>query len=243
MKLIKADHQRRIEIAGVAEPVQRPVDMDRSQTGFAVLRSLRIYRFDKGSVIDGHAEEDEVLIVVMAGSVELSMMDHNSANNPRPFTLSAAGESRSDPCAAYLPPTAGYRLVAQSDAEVAYARATPAGGRPSHVFQSNPGSYQSGVTLLLEENNYPQLLRLRLLQIKAAQHDISVLPIQKAEDKCEAFVHVRTIPSEGVATITREPAAQTPLASWDTVAVMPGDSPTLTFKAGTSALVLVVLTT
>lgn len=243
MKRIKADHQRRIEIAGVAESVQRPVDIDRSQTGFAALRSLRIYRFDKGSVIDGHAEEDEVLIVMMAGSVELSMMDHDSADSPPPFTLSAAGDAHSDPCAAYLPPAAGYRLVAQSNAEVVYARATPAGGRPSHVFQSHAVADQSGVTLLLEENNYPRLLRLRLLQITAAQHDISVLPIQKAEDQCEALVHVRTIPSEDVATITREPATRTPLASWDTVAVMPGDSPTLTFKAGSSALVLVVLAT
>ncbi len=52
---------------------RRPVDIDQSQTGFANLRSLRIYRFDAGSVIDGHAEEDEVFVVVMAGSVELTM--------------------------------------------------------------------------------------------------------------------------------------------------------------------------
>ena len=64
------------------QPVQRPVDIDRSQTGFANLRSLRIYRFDKDSVIDGHAEEDEVLIVMMAGSVELTMMDHNAGDSP-----------------------------------------------------------------------------------------------------------------------------------------------------------------
>ncbi len=239
MKRIQADPQRRIEIAGVAEPVQRPVDIDRTQTGFNVLRSLRIYRFDQGSVIDGHAEEDEVLIVVMAGSVELSMMDHDSADRPRPFTLSAAGKAHSDPCAAYLPPAAGYRLVAKSNAEVAYARATPASGRPCHVFHSNSVPHANGVTLLLEENNYPQLLRLRLLQIETAPHDTTVLPIHQSEERCEAFVHLRTIPSEGAAaTITCEPAT---LASWDTVAVMPGDSPTLTFKAGSSALLLVVL--
>jgi hypothetical protein len=243
MKQIKADYQRHIEIAGVAEPVQRPVDIDRSQTGFAVLRSLRIYRFDKGSVIDGHAEEDEVLIVMLAGSIELSMMDHTSGDSPRPFTLSAASDSHGEPCAAYLPPAAGYRLVAQSNAEVAYARATPAGGRSSHVFQSHSLSDPGGVTLLLEENNYPQLLRLRLLQIEAGQHDLSILPIQKSENTCEALVHVRTIPSEGVATIKREHETLVPLASWDTVAVMPGDSPTLNFQAGSSALVLVVLAT
>jgi hypothetical protein len=241
MKLIKADHQRRIEIAGVPEPVERPVDIDRSQTGFANLRSLRIYRFDNGSVIDGHAEEDEVLIVMMAGSVELSMMDQNSGDSPRPLTLSAASDTQGDPCVAYLPPHGGYRLIPRSNAEVAYARATPAGGPPPHVFGSHPVSDHSGVTLLVEENNYLQRLRLRLLQVTAAQKDISVLPIQRSEDRCEALVHVRTAPAEGVASITREGATVTSLASWDTVTVLPGECPALSFKAGSSALVLVVL--
>jgi hypothetical protein len=241
MKLIKADHQRRIEIAGVPEPVQRPVDIDRSQTGFASLRSLRIYRFDKDSVIDGHAEEDEVLIVIMAGSVELSMMDQDSGDSPGPLILSAASDSQDDPCVAYLPPRGGYRLIPRNTAEVAYARATPAGGPPPHVFRSHPVRDDSGVTVLVEENNYPQRLRLRLLQVTDAQKDISVLPIQRSEDRCEGLVHIRTAPAEGVATITREGATVTPLASWDTVAVLPGECPTLSFKAGSSALVLVVL--
>jgi hypothetical protein len=241
MKLIRADHQRRIEIAGVPEPVQRPVDLDRSQTGFANLRSLRIYRFDKDSVIDGHAEEDEVLIVMMAGSVELSMMEQNSGDSPRPLTLSAASDSQGDPCVAYLPPHGGYRLIARSNAEVAYARATPAGGPPPQVFRSHPVRDHSGVTLLVEENNYPQRLRLRLLQVTAAQKDISVLPIQRPEDRCEALVHVRTAPAEGVASITREGATVISLASWDTVTVLPGECPALSFKAGSPALVLVIL--
>jgi KduI/IolB family len=241
MKLIRADHQRRIEIAGVPEPVQRPVDIDRSQTGFANLRSLRIYRFDKDSVVNGHAEEDEVLIVMMAGSVELSMMEQKSGDSPRPLTLSAASDSQDDPCVAYLPPHGGYRLVARSDAEVAYARATPARGPKPQVFRSQPLRDHSGVTLLVEENEYPQRLRLRLLQVTATQKDISVLPIQRWEDRCEALVHVRTAPAEGVATIRQQGATVIPLASWDTVTALPGEFPALSFKAGSSALVLAVL--
>jgi hypothetical protein len=241
MKVIKADHQRRIEIAGVREPVPRPVDIDRSQTGFANLRSLRIYRFDKDSVIAGHAEEDEVLIVMMAGSVELSMMDPNSGDSPRALILSAASDSQGDPCAAYLPPHAAYQLIPRSNAEVAYARATPADGPPPRVFRSHSVPDDSGITLLLEENNYPRRLRLRLLQVTAGQKDISVLPIPRPEDRCEALVHVRTAPAEGVASITREDATLTPLASWDTVTVLPGDCPAVSFKAGSSALVLVVI--
>ncbi len=252
MKLIKADHDRRLEIPGVPNLVRRPVDIDQSQTGFANLRSLRIYRFDADSVIDGHAEEDEVLIVVMAGSIELTMSENNSPdsqqNSPRPFTLSAANDSHSNPCAAYLPPHAAYRLIPRGDAEVAYARATPAVGRPPNVFNSQIRSDQvrldhAGVAVLFEESTYPQRLRLRLVQIKATQHEIAVTPIAELEDMCEALVHLRTAPTERVATIMSTDARTTPLESWDTVSVTPGDHPTLRVAMGSSALVLVVLAT
>ena len=243
MKLIKADHDRRVEIPGVPNLVSRPVDIDKSQTGFTNLRSLRIYRFDADSVINGHAEEDEVLIVVMAGSVELTMSESNSGDNPRAFTLSAASDSHSNPCAAYLPPDAAYRLIPRGDAEVAYARATPASGRPPTVFNSHVRLDHAGVAVLLQEAAYAQRLRIRLVQIKATQHEIAVMPIEKSEDVCETLVHVRTVPDEGVATITRADAEPTPLESWDTVAVTPGDRPTLRVAMGSSALVLVVLAT
>ncbi len=84
MKLIKADPNRRVEIAGLPVAPRRPVDIDKSHTGFARLRSLRIYRFDVDSVIDGEAEEDEVLIVVMAGSIELTMSGGHSADSSAP---------------------------------------------------------------------------------------------------------------------------------------------------------------
>ncbi len=241
MKLIKADHHRRVEIPGLPAPALRPVDIDRSQTGFAKLRSLRIYSFDANSEINGHAEEDEVLIVVLAGSVELTMSDHNAVESPRPVTLSAADELRNNPCAAYLPPHAAYRLIPRSDAEVAYARATPTAGPPPHVFTSQPRSDHAGVALLLEESTYAQQLRLRLLQITAGQHEIAVTLIEESEETCEALIHIRTVPAELVATITTAEAEPAQLNSWDTLCIEPGERPILLATPGSSSLVLVVL--
>lgn len=243
MKLIKADPNRRVEIAGLPVAPRRPVDIDKSHTGFARLRSLRIYRFDVDSVIHGEAEEDEVLIVVMAGSIELTMSGGHSADSSPPVTLTAASGSQGAPCAAYLPPGAAYRLTALSDAEVAYARATPAAGPPPNVFPSQVRKDDAVVAFLLEEAAYPQQLRLRLVQISAGESEIAFTPIGESEDMCEALIHVRTVPAEGVATITRAAAKAEPAAleSWDTVGVMPGDRPTLHLAMESSALVLVVL--
>ena len=222
------------------EPVQRPVDIDKLQTGFAKLRSLRVYHFEAGSVIHGHAEEDEVLIVLMAGSVELIMIDNNSADTPQPIILSAASDSLDHPCAAYLPPHAAYQLIPRTAADVAYARATPSAGPPPKVFSSHAGP-RGDIALLLEVATYPRLLRIRLMQIRATQHEMTLTPIEEAEDTCEALIHVRTVPAERVATITAANAGPIALDSWDAVSVMPGDRPTLRFATGSSALVLVVL--
>lgn len=241
MKLIKADQHRRLELPGVPGTVRRPVDIDKSKTGFVNLRSLRIYCFDVDSVINGHAEEDELLIVVMAGSVELTISEGSSVENPRQYILSAVSEARSNLCAAYLPPHAAYKLVPQHEAVVAYARATPAGGRSAAVFSSHLNLHHAEVVVLLEESTYPQRLRIRVLQISALQNDIAVTPIEESEDICEALVHVRMMPSERVATIAGTDGVMIPLASWDTIAVTPGARPTLRVALGSSALVLIVM--
>jgi len=241
MKLIKADHDRRLEIPGVPGLARRPVDIDRSRTGFTNLRSLRIYRFDAQSVINGHAEEDEVFVVVMAGSVELNVSEANSPGGPHSFLLSAAGASGNLPCVAYLPPDSAYQLIPQTDADVAYARATPVGCRASTVFAPRPRGGAVGVTALLEETTYARRLRVRLVQIDASQDNVVFKPVQESESLCEALVHVRTAPAEGVATITTFGAGPTELNSWDTASVAPGDHPALCVASQSSALVLVVL--
>jgi hypothetical protein len=241
MKLIKADHDRRLEIPGVPNLVRRPVDIDKSQTGFSSLRSLRIYRFEADSVINGHAEEDEVFIVVLAGSAELAMSMHNSQEIPHSFILSAANDLQRSSCAAYLPPHAAYRLTLKGDADVAYARATPAVGRPPTVFNTNVRSQAGGISVLFEEATYAQRLRLGLVEINATRDEIAFPPIEKTEDKFEALVHIRTLSVECAATIAGGEATPITLESWETVAVSPGECPTLKLAKGSSALVLVVL--
>jgi hypothetical protein len=241
MRVIRADHDHRIAIAGVPGLVQRPVNIDRSQTDFANLRSLRVYQFDRGITIDGHAEEDEVFVVVMNGSVEFTVSGDNSGQDSRSFALSGASDANSEPCAAYLPPESAYRLIPRTDAEVAYARATPSRGNPGKVFAPHRRMSTAGTSVLLREKTYAQRLRLRLVQIKAIQQEIDFKPILESEDICEALVHIRTVPAEGIVTITTVEGDRIPLNSWDTVAVAPGDLPMLRFAEGSSGLALVVL--
>ena len=241
MNLIKADHDRRLEIPGVPGLVRRPVDIDQSRTGFTALRTLRIYRFDAESVINGHAEEDEVFIVVIAGSVELTMSSDNWPDSQRMFTLEAPGNSPNAACAAYLPPHAAYQLIPRSEADIAYARATPVDGRPPKVFTPQFRTIAAGVTVLVDESTYAERLRLRLVQIDAQQNAVALSLINESEAQCEALVHVRTMPAERSATITKTDAAPTLLDSWDTVAVAPGDRPTLRIDIGSLALAFIVM--
>ena len=137
-------------------------------------------------------------------------------------------------------PMAAYRLIPRSNAEVAYARATPAGGPPPHVFRSHPVRDHSAMTLLWRKTTIRSGCAFVYCKSRLRKRR-SCSPIQRSEDRCEALVHVRTAPAEGVASITRDGATVTPLASWDTVTVLPGECPALSFKAGSAALVLVVL--
>ena len=221
--------------------MRRPVDIDQSRTGFATLRTLRIYRFDAESVINGHAEEDEVFIVVLNGSVDLTMRSDNWPDSQRHFRLAAASESLNATCAAYLPPHAAYQLIPRSDADTAYARATPVGSRPPMVCIPRVREKSAGVTVLLDETTHAERLRIRLLQIDTQQVDVALAPIRESETLCEALVHIRTVPAQGVATMTRADAAPMTIDSWDTVSVAPGDSPTLRIVTGSSALAFITM--
>lgn len=241
MQRIKADHHRVLTLAGVPDPVHRPVDIDQSQTAFASLRSLRIYRFNAGSVIDGHAEEDEVLIVVLAGSVQLTMSERDLEEGSSRFTLSEVGDPQGHPCVAYLPPNGAYQLIPRSDAEVAYARATPSTGRSPAVFFAKVRSDDAGDDVLFEETTYPQRLRLQVVQLNATQDSFAITPVERSESGCEAFVHVKTASAHGAVTIWETGKEPVALESWDTVSVMPGERPTLRVASAASALLLIVL--
>ncbi len=240
MLLIKPDHDRRVEIAGVEAPVRRPVDIDQAKTGFANLRTLRIYQFEAGSVIDGHAEDDEVFIVVLSGSIELMIRSDNWKENQRTFTLSASTVNGGVACAAYLPPHAAYKLTPQSAADVAYARATPIGTRPPKIFSSRRMVEGANLTVLLDEPAYAERLRLRLVAIDARQSEVALSSNDVSHDKVEALHFIQGEPAERIATITGTDTRLTSVDAWDTIALLPAEIYDLKFVAGAWARLLVV---
>ena len=72
------------------------------------------------------------------------------------------------------------------------------------------------------------------------QNNLARLGVEILTDN-EALVHVRSISVERVATITSNDKAATLLDSWDTVAVAPGERPTLRIATESSVLALIVM--
>jgi hypothetical protein len=242
MILIKPDHNRRIDIPGVQLPVRRPVDIDQSVTGFKNLRTLRIYQFDQGSVIEGHAEEDEVFIVVLGGAVELTLTDDTASTVPvGPIVLSSADNPNASPCAAYLPPGGSYKLVSKSDADVAYARATPSGTRLPRVFFPSTETTVGDIKILLDETTYAERLRLRIVQIDVKDQNAQFSPVHESESAYEGLVHIHTGLAPDITVSRKNENSPNPLSSWDTVAAEPGDNLALNVAAETSGLALIVL--
>ena len=149
MKIIPPDFDRMIDLPGVG-PCPRPVDIDQSVTGFRDVVSLRIYDFAAGTVIDGEAEGDEVLIVLLAGAATVAIAGPAEAE----FRLDADGD-----WAAHLPPLHHYRLEPIADATVAYARARPLAALAPMAFAPTGGVLSIDATALR--------LRLRSLGAEA----------------------------------------------------------------------------
>ena len=120
MQVIEPDFDRAVDLPGVG-PTPRPVDIDRAVTGFRDLVSLRIYDFADGTLIDGEAEEDEVLVVLLTGAVTIDVTGPHEAA----FRLDADGD-----WAIYLPPHHHYQLRPLAPATIAVPT-LPAGWRRS----------------------------------------------------------------------------------------------------------------
>ena len=224
MKLIKPDHERRIDIEGIPGPVNRPVDIDQAKTGFTNLRTLRIYRFEPGHAVDGHAEEDEVFIVVLAGSAEISMTADGF--DVSATVLNAATPLSASPCGAYLPPNGTYRLVPRTLCDVAYARATPVHRRPARVLVSSAEPASDGTSVLLDELACAEKLRLKLLQLEARSDAASFSPLSPAEHNAESLLHVSG-GSHGTAFVDGGQDSPVSSVAWDTLAIAPGEVPRL----------------
>lgn len=148
MQIIAPDFDRMIDLPG-AGPCPRPVDIDRAVTGFSDLLSLRISEVPDGVTIQGEAEEDEVLIVLLAGAVEIAVTGAEAAE----FRLDAEGD-----WAVYLPPRHRYALKPIAPASVAYARARPSGSAPPRAFRPVEG--------VLSVDEPAERLRLRILPLE-----------------------------------------------------------------------------
>lgn len=240
MKLLKPDHDTLHTVPGVTGTVRKPVNLGQSETGFSRLRSLRLYRFAAGSVIDGHAEEDEVFVIVSAGSVKMEIgFSDDAVNEFGTFTLSAPYEQSSAPFVAYLPPHSVYRMTPHTDANVSYARATTAEVRQPAVLSAEPVRSGATISVLLDERVHAQRLRLKVLHIDA-QSEAVLLPLgDENRTGEENLVHVQGQPADRVASITNGTESSI-LESWDTAALAADERATLDVPRGANIAVIVV---
>ena len=238
-RVLKADPAGRVTLEGVG-PVPRPVDIDEAQTGFEALKTLRIYRFAPPGVIHGHAEQDEVFIVILSGEVDLQMRSEQWARSDEHFSLSAPRLLDTALCAAYLPPHAEYELTPRTAADVAYVRALPLSARSPALFASVARRPRAGRAVLLDESSHAERLRLKLLQLDT---DATVTDLfDDAPLTGESLIHLRTEPSNAA-------RAQVPGRGWaglesgDTLVVLPNERACIRLGAHARALALVVSAT
>ncbi len=240
MKVIEANHERLYDIPGVPGLARRPVDIDAAKTGFGRLRSFRVYRFEAGLTIDGHAEEDEVFVVVTSGSVQIRIGRDESLVEADTHTLSAP-DCRGENAAfvAYLPPRAVYELTPLTAADVAYARATPHGSAEPAIFESNSVDAGGGAVMLLDQRTHAERLRLQVRQVATGSSAITLdIPGSDAAD-AEALVHVQGS-SARIGLGSLPGARPDALQSWDTLAFTPHEHATLNVAQGAEVLVLTV---
>lgn len=244
MKLLKPDHETRYEVPGVPGRVRKPVNLDGAAVGFTRLRSLRLYQFNAGSVIGGHAEEDEVFVIVTAGSVEMKIgFSDEVVDGFGTFTLSAPGAAASDAAfVAYLPPHSVYRMTPHTAADVFYARATPSGIREPAVFHASASGSNGPVDVLLQNHTHAERLRIKILRITPAGADVVLQPVDQADGHCEAFIHLQGEPAGArVGKFSRDVVAPLLLEGWDTVALSPGETPVFEVEQASTVTLVVVL--
>lgn len=209
MLIVRPDHARRIDLAG-AGPCPRPVDIDRSQSGFASLVSLRVYSFRAGVVIDGEAENDEVFVVLMRGKADIAV-----SSDGHPITdVSLAREDSIR--AVYLPPHSSYRLTAATECDMAYARAEPVGAAVPRT---------RGFAMVAHRLDVPDHavgMELALTTVAANEGNGSADHGRAGE----RFIHLR---SDDAMTAT---IAGQRLGNWDTVALTEGETALLEVDAG-----------
>ena len=218
------------------------MDVDQATTSFHTLRTLRVYRFEENSVIEGHAEEDEVYLVLLSGSVDLIVRVSDDAEAALSAELAAPSNLEIVESAVYLPPGSSYRLFATSEASVAYGRAASTSSRKPRTFETRLITKTSETDIVLESGDYAESLRFRVALISVRGARTSFSPFEAAESSMEKLLHVTgaTIAGGPLACVTT-PTESLQLSSGDTVASTPGESPTLAFAEGSVGLTLMLM--
>lgn len=236
--VLRADPSNKVDLAGVGA-VPRPVDIDASATGFQSLKTLRIYRFAPQGVIDGHAEDDEVIVVVLGGEIELQIRSDGWASSAARFALAAPGHPSGAPCAAYLPAQADYSLTPKTPADIAYARATPTHALPPVLFTPILRARTESGPDATDVRSPADRLRVQLRIIATGDRE-SVLPlVDDLPVEREALVHVHTASADAITVGTSSESAVA-LASWDTLALPAGERPDLRIAPHSNGLLLLV---
>lgn len=219
MLIVRPDFDHQIDLPG-AGPCPRPVDIDRSHTGFSELVSLRVYSFAEGVVINGEAENDEVFIVLLRGQADVTVsVDRRHSGS---FQLQRNRGTR----AIYLPPLASYQLSAVSDCDIAYARAKPNGEKIPPVLGFTPGTDR------LDIIGHALGMKLVLATVAAGHH----ANFSSAAPLSERFIHVR---SDDAVTAT---IAGETMGNWDSVALAANESELLTVHTGSADILTISAT-
>ena len=218
MLIIAPDFARQIELPGVG-PCPRPVDIDRSVTGFTDLVSLRVYTFARDMIIHGEAEEDELFIVPLSGTIDVDVTGGSTSS----FALHSGGRT----AAAYLPPHDHYRLHVRSDANVAYARARPRNGKAktARAFDRLDGA--------LAVVGYADSLDIAQATMAG---DCRGAPSQLVDYDGERLIHVRS--NDGYAI----KLAGQQLYDWQTLALGRGDPGTIDAVSDRASILVVAAT-
>ncbi len=220
MLIIRPDYERWIDLPG-AGPCPRPVDVDRSRTGFSNLVSLRVYSFARGAVIDGEAEGDEVFVVLMRGEADIAISQ--GGRQVGGFSLSLEGGSR----AVYLPPRASYRLTAIADSDIAYARVAPLG-----TELPKPRAF-APIAERLDIIGHATGMDLAFSTLMAGE----TLGLAADGRSPERFVHLRA------ADEMRAIIAGESLGDWDTVALDAGEITIIKIETGAADILTISAST
>ncbi len=199
MLIFEPDFDHLTDLPG-AGPTPTPVDLDQRATGFTDLAALQVHELGDGTTMSGGTGEDEMLIVLLAGAMTVTV----TGPQDTAFQLDADGD-----WAVYLPPRHQFSLEPLVPATMASARARSA-------VVSEVRAYRPVNGLLLVEEP-AERLRLRLLPLEGETDASAGL-----DESAERLVHLTGPATVRSGTITRD------LPPAHTLALAPGESATVT---------------